>query len=340
MVIIMANYQIFYSLIFFPLFLFFAIFVSKKFNFVDKPNQRKVHKTSIVNISGIILSTYLIIIVGISEFSSELENVIIIGFLISIVGFFDDRIEMKPGTKFFLTLFPVCYMILNGFILTDLGEYQNIDLISLGKFSIPFTFLSVMLLINAINYIDGTDGLLISYSIIALLYFYILSDKQSYYLSIILIFIYLLAICLIFNFLPIKSGLKSFVGDAGSLFISFFISFTLIYLYKYEFIHPAFLIWACWLPVYDFLHVTLYRLRAKANFSKPDKSHFHHYVLNYFSNNHFKTFLSINSLNIIIIYLGYFVSQQIGAIYSLLLFVLLFFVFVSMKLKLKKYLKI
>ena len=93
----------------------------------------------------------------------------------------------------------------------------------------------------------------------------------------------------------------------------------------YEDIHPAYLIWACWLPVYDFLHVTFYRFLNKINFSNPDKSHLHHYILIFFSNNHFKTFLSINFLNIFIIFVGYFVSLTIGAIYSLLLFFFFFF---------------
>ena len=327
-------------LIIFPFLMLFVIFLSKRLNLVDKPNLRKVHKLDVVNISGITISIFMVTVIGITEYSKLLENIIIFGFLISLIGFFDDRSEMKPSTKFFLMLFPTSYLILNGFTLTNLGKYEFINILELGKASIPFTFLAVMLLINAINYIDGTDGLLIGYAITALLYFYFLSDKQSQYLSLILIFIYFLFISLIFNFLPIQSGFKSFMGDSGSLFISFFISFTIIFLYKYKDIHPAFLIWACWLPVYDFLHVTLQRLIIRSNFSNPDKSHFHHYVLNFFSNNHFKTFLSINSLNIIIIYLGYFVSQQVGAIYSLLLFVLLFLVFVSMKLKLKKYLKI
>ena len=324
------------SLIVFPVILLFTIFLSKKLKLVDKPNLRKVHKTDVVNTSGFILSLFMVYITGVSEFSKLLENIVILGFLIALIGFFDDRVEMKPSTKFFLTLFPVSYLILNDFTLTNLGKYEYINYIELGKASVPFTLLAVMLLVNAINYIDGTDGLLIGYSITTLSYFYFLSDKQSEYTFLIIIFIYILLISLIFNFLSIRSGFKSFVGDAGSLFISFFISFTLIFLYKFEEIHPAFLIWACWLPVYDFLHVTFNRLIIKKNFSKPDKSHFHHYVLVFFSNNHFKTFLFINLLNFFIIFIGYVVCVNIGKIYSLFLFIILFFVFMLLKSKFKK----
>jgi UDP-N-acetylmuramyl pentapeptide phosphotransferase/UDP-N-acetylglucosamine-1-phosphate transferase len=51
-----------------------------------------------------------------------------------------------------------------------------------------------MLLINSINYIDGTDGLLIGYTILTSSLFYFLSDNQYQYLNIFLIFIYLLII--------------------------------------------------------------------------------------------------------------------------------------------------
>ena len=135
------------------------------------------------------------------------------------------------------------------------------------------------LLINSINYIDGTDGLLIGYTITALSYFYFLSDNQNQYTQLFLIFIYILIISLFFNFLPVKSGFKSFLGDSGSLFIGFFLSFTIIFLYKYQNIHPAFLIWVCWLPIYDFLYVTFKRLSIKRNFSHQDKTHLHHYIL-------------------------------------------------------------
>ena len=327
----MSGNMLLFSLTVFPLFLYFMIIMSKKMNFIDKPNSRKIHKAAIVNISGLTISLYLLIVIGASEYSSHLENIIALGFILSLIGFFDDRIEMKPSTKFFLTLFPVSYLILNGYNLTDLGKYEYVHYIYLGKFSIPFTFLAVMLLVNAINYIDGTDGLLIGYSITSLLYFYFLADKNSQFLNLILIFVYILIVCLIFNFLPIKSGLKSFVGDSGSLFISFFLSFTLIFLYKYMDIHPAFLIWACWLPVYDFLHVTFNRLKLKNNFTHPDNSHLHHYILNFFSNSHVKTFLLINFINLAIICFGYFICLKVGKIYSLSLFAGLYFLYIFIK---------
>ena len=79
--------------------------------------------------------------------------------------------------------------------------------------------------------------------------------------------------------------------------------------------------------------MTLERILRKKNFSQPDKSHLHHHVLKYFLNDQFKTFLSINILNIIIIFFGYFVCLYIGKIYSLFLFILLFFIFAVIRFK-------
>lgn len=325
-----------YSLFIFPILFFLSIFFAKKLNFVDNPSTRKIHKTKTANISGLLIFGYLIFIVIANGFSNLIEQIIIVGFFVLVIGFIDDQIDLKPISKIILLFFPTLYLILNGFQLTNLGKYEYINTLKLGDFSIIFTFLAVLLLINAINYIDGSDGLLIGYSIITIIYFYFLSEKHHQYLQLFFFFIYSLLISLFFNFLPIKSGLKSFLGDAGSLFIGFFISFTMIYLYKYHNIHPAFLIWACWLPIYDFLYVTSYRLINKVNFSNPDKSHFHHHVLNYFLNNHFKTFLSISVFNIIIICAGYYVCLLIGKIYSIILFIIFFLLFIMIRLKLKK----
>lgn len=331
----MINEEIIYSLIVFPFLMIFMIFLSKKFNLVDKPNFRKIHQASIVNTSGIIIYSFLFFLIIKYEFSSQLEHIIISCIPVTIMGFIDDRIDLKPSIKIIFLSLPSGYLIFNGLQLNDLGTYEYIGKIELSKFSLIFTFLAVLLLTNSINYLDGTDGLLIGYTIIALLYFYFLSFKYNQNYNLFLIFIYILSISLVFNLLKIESGFKSLLGDGGSLFIGFFISFTLIFLYNYHDIHPAFLIWACWIPIYDFLHVTFDRLKNKINVSQSDKSHFHHYVLNYFSNNQIKTFLFIGILNICVIFFGYLTCLFIGKLYSIISFIILFMIFVKLKLKFK-----
>lgn len=322
-----------YSLVLFPLIMFVGIYISRKLNFVDKPNSRKIHKKKIVNTSGIIIYLYLIYVVANSEFSLLIENIIISGAFVIILGSIDDRIEISPISKIFFLIMPVGYLVLNDFNLVSIGDYEFIGKIELGKFSIVFTILAVLLLTNAINYVDGTDGLLIGNIVIALLYFYYLSDKQNQYTLFLLILVFILLISLIFNFLSLDTGYKSFIGNSGSLFLGFFFSFLVIYLHRYQNIHPSYLIWACWFPVYDFLYVTFNRLKKKINFSKPDKTHLHHDIFYFLNQNHFKTFLLLNLTNIIIISTGYVVALLMGKIYSIILFVILFFVYFILRKK-------
>ena len=68
---------------------------------------------------------------------------------------------------------------------------------------------------------------------------------------------------LILNLLPSKTNFKVFCGDTGSLFTGFFIGFITIELYRSYNIHPVYLIWPLWYPVYDFLSVCINRLIKK-----------------------------------------------------------------------------
>tara|TARA_Y100000389_G_scaffold103478_1_gene100391 strand:+ start:2086 stop:3087 length:1002 start_codon:yes stop_codon:yes gene_type:complete len=316
------NSFIIFSLLYLII-LYSTILISKKFLFFDIPNSRKIHNTKIINTSGLSLYIFVLFIVSIKEYSYEVELIISYGIFLVLCGFYDDRTSMKASIKLICILTPTIFLIINGFVVSDLGDYEFIGTIHLGKLSVFFTLLCVGLLVNSYNYVDGVDGLLISLSIAALLYIFFLSQNKDVD-DLLLLFLIPLIINLIFNLLPKSTNLKMFSGDCGSLFLGFFISFLIIYAYKYEKIHPSFLIWTCWYPVYDFLFVTIKRFLNKESFYKPDNKHFHHSILKYFKNNHIKTLVLINTINMVVLMIGYLVTVNFGKIYSLALFIILF----------------
>ena len=218
------------------------------------------------------------------------------------------------------------FLIDRGFYLNDLGDYEYIGLIGLGKFGIIFSFLAVALLINAYNYTDGIDGLLLSLTITGLIYItLILKDTNDiFFLKLILI---PLTINLFFNFLPTRSPFKVFMGDSGSLLLGFFISFLTIYLYTKKNIHPSFLIWISWYPIYDFLTVTISRLIKNKKIYKPDQFHLHHKIIRKYKISHIKTTIYISCLNVLIISFGYSSVIYFGKLFSLILFFVLFIIF-------------
>ena len=131
-------------------------------NLYDYPsNNRKIHLKRTLNTSVLALYIYLFIIVFKYEFPYHLEEIILIGLFVVLSGFVDDQKELSPGIKLTLLLVPGLYLIFNGYVLKDLGEYEYFGAINLGKFSIIFTIFAYGLLVNSYNYIDGIDGLLL-----------------------------------------------------------------------------------------------------------------------------------------------------------------------------------
>lgn len=301
--------------------------ISEKFNLFDYPKDRKIHKTKIINTSGICLYIYFLIIVGFFELSPKLETVIVYGAVISIFGFIDDRINLSPGIKLFLTFFPILYLVQSGFVLENLGVYEFIGKVELGKLSFLFTILACGLLMNSYNYTDGVDGLLLIITLTNIIFAIILIIDDYLLVKLFTLLSIPIIINLILNILPNKYSFKMFMGDSGSLFLGFFISFLLIFLFKFKNIHPSILIWMVWYPIYDFLYVSIARIKMKKKFYVADNIHFHHKILFLFKKNHLKTTLFISLINITVLCLGYFISEKVGKIYSLSMFIILFFSF-------------
>ena len=322
------NLIILYFTIFLSIF-----FISKKLEFYDKPNKRKIHSSKIINTGGVIIYIFYLILVNFFEFNHNIELIISIGFFVCIIGFIDDRINLNPSIKIIFILIPSVYLIYNGISLNDLGNYEHIGILNLGKFQIPFLILASGLLINATNYIDGIDGLLLSFFLCCLGYYIFLIDDYKT-----ISFIQILMIPLIFNFilnmLPSKSKFKFFSGNTGSLFIGFFLSFLTIELYSGFDIHPVYLIWPLWYPVYDFLFVSINRAILKKSIFSADNTHLHHKILNKFKKNHLKTVLLFSLINISIIYLGFIISNY-SKLLSLIIFTFAFCIYLTIRFKYK-----
>ena len=183
------NEIILYCLIVFLL-LFLNAKISYKLNLIDRPNKRKIHSTVTVFTGGIALSIALIFSIFVTDISSHNLNLIFsIGFLISIVGFIDDKFDLNAGSKLSLQIIPIFYLIvIQNFYLNHLGDYHYFKL-ELGAFVLPFTLISILFLINAFNYFDGMDGTLIFTTISVLIILYFLNSNQN--LQYFLIFLFL-----------------------------------------------------------------------------------------------------------------------------------------------------
>ena len=317
------NILIYSSISFLTLFLISKI--SYNLNLVDEPNRRKIHLTPTAYTGGLGLCLIYLMGILLFDFSSEKLNLILsIAFLIGIVGFVDDKYNLNVGGKLSLQVIPIIYLIIiENLSLNHMGNYNYFKL-ELNSFSIPFTLLAILFLINSFNYFDGLDGVLsfLTISTLGILFFLTPNENIKIFLIIVLIPI-LFFLC--FNFSIFKLP-KLFLGDSGSLLLGFILAFTLIYLSIQKIIHPILLAFSISIFVYEFLSVNLIRLKNKKNIFSAGQDHLHHLL---FKNTKsiFKTNLFISLANIICFIIGYISFLLISPLASLILFIILFIIF-------------
>jgi UDP-GlcNAc:undecaprenyl-phosphate GlcNAc-1-phosphate transferase len=330
----MINLKIFIYFIITFLIIFLITKTSYRLNLLDIPGERKNHSKPTAYTGGISLGlVYMVSIFLLDLTDNNLNQILSLATLIAIVGLIDDRYELNIGGKLSLQIFPIIYMIvLEKINLNHLGDYYYFKL-ELGSFSIPFTLLSVLFLINAFNYFDGLDGTLsfTTLSVMGILFF-LYNDKEFWlYLITIIIPIFLF---LLFNFSILRLP-KLFLGDNGSLLLGFIVGFILIYLAKKEFVHPILLAWSVSIFVYEFISINIIRLKKRKNVFKPGHDHLHNILLEK-TNSIFLTNFLIFTNNVIFFIFGYLSFMLINPITSFILFIFLFIFYTSFRIKLAR----
>ena len=119
------------------------IFLSKYLGYFDKPNKRGIHRVPTINTGGLILYLFFLSVVSQGEFNHNIELIVSIGFFVCLAGFIDDRINLTPSSKIILIIIPSFYLIYNGISISNLGNYEYLGVLELGKFEIIYYSQSV-----------------------------------------------------------------------------------------------------------------------------------------------------------------------------------------------------
>ena len=124
-----------------------------------KENERTVHHGKIVRIGG--LAIYFAFMISLIIFfrSDKTINAILVGsFIVFMTGFFDDLYDLKASIKFLLQIVAATYVCIAGDIKLDVVHLIFFD-IDISYISIFITIFWIVGVTNAINLIDGLDGL-------------------------------------------------------------------------------------------------------------------------------------------------------------------------------------
>ncbi|MBR5517822.1 MAG: undecaprenyl/decaprenyl-phosphate alpha-N-acetylglucosaminyl 1-phosphate transferase, partial [Clostridia bacterium] len=261
----------------------FVKVIAQKIGAIDVPDARRVHTHPIPRMGGLaIFYGFLISVLCFSGFDAQLRGILIGSLIIVALGIVDDVKQLGAKIKFVTQIVVACIVVYHGIVIECLSVPTFINssgYISLGVFSIPITILWIVGVTNAVNLIDGLDGLAVGVSSIAtfsLFFIAILAGEMQ----VALLTAALAGGCL--GFLPYNfNPAKIFMGDTGSTFLGYMLSIICIQgLFKgyvvISFIVP-FLILG--LPIFDTAFAIVRRIWNKKPIMAPDRGHLHHKLM-------------------------------------------------------------
>lgn len=282
------------------------LIISLRKRLFDVPDERKVHKRPIPRLGGV--TFFPVILFSLCVFTAVrlmtghgpadtsttdlvCEFLFLTGglTLLYIVGIADDLIGVRYRKKFLVQIISAAMFPLSGLYINNFYGLFGIYLIP-AEVGIPLTMLLVVFITNAINLIDGIDGLASGLCMVALLVFGVLFVHFRMWSYAMLAFVTVGVIIPFFSYNVFGSadlGRKIFMGDTGSLTLGYILSFFVI---KYCMYEPDMLLTMKTSPVLvsfsvlivpclDVIRVVLRRARNKRPLFMPDKTHIHHKFL-------------------------------------------------------------
>ena len=279
--------------------------ISHKKRLYDVPDARKVHTMPVPRLGGlsffpvILMSMFLVIGFRLYFWDMDTSSLsfnmlyeylfLFVGMtLLYLVGVCDDLVGVGYRYKFAVQIAAALLLVLSGNWFDSLGGLFGIYSVP-AWIGMPFTVFIVVYITNAINLIDGIDGLASGLCCIGLSFLSVIFFLRGQYVYA------LLAICTLGILMPFwcynvfgnaNRGHKLFMGDAGSLTLGYVISFLIIHMSVTNEVSPTlsnpYMVIAfstVLVPLLDVIRVVLHRLREHKNPFLPDKNHFHHKLL-------------------------------------------------------------
>lgn len=249
----------------------------------DEPGGRHVHTRPIPRLGGIGIAagTMAALLSTVTDLSSNqpMLGVLFGGTFIVILGIVDDVVELRPRYKLLGQVIAASILVASGVRIEFVTNPFGAGMVYLGYLGAPLTVFWVVAIINAMNLIDGLDGLAAGVSTIAALTMFLVAMAEGD------VGIALLAAALAggalgflrYNFNPASI----FMGDTGSMFLGFILA-TVSAEGALKSATAATLlvpVIAMGVPIFDTVFAIIRRKASGKRISEGDQSHLHHRLL-------------------------------------------------------------
>lgn len=299
--------------------------------FDDPEDDRKIHEKNIPNIGGVVLLIALFTAFLLHPDAVALQGIqylLAAVIILTIIGLKDDLLITSPAKKLIGQMIAVSLLIFGGGIIID--DFEGVFGIQeiAPYIAIPLTYFVFIVIINAMNLIDGIDGLASSVVVFIALFFgmwfFMIEETTLFVLSILTAASF--TAFLYYNWSPATV----FMGDTGSLNAGLILAYLGIQ-YLNTSIHspdivffqssaPVILVAVFIIPLYDTMRVFLIRCLSGNSPFSPDTNHIHHQFID-LGLTHARTTLLLLFFNILLVTITAVLSQFLSNTLLLLMLV-------------------
>ncbi|WP_141335944.1 glycosyltransferase family 4 protein [Paenibacillus sp. tmac-D7] len=285
---------------------------------VDAPNHRKVHSRIMPRLGGLAIfiafvAAYFVVSPAMDALKSDVVfGLLVGGVIVVVIGALDDRFDLSPKLKLLGQILAASVVVYSGVVIDLVNVPFGDGVISLEWLAVPLTIFWIVGVTNAINLIDGLDGLSAGVSGIATCTILVLALMMGNVTVVLLCAVLLGSIggFLFYNFHPAKI----FMGDSGALFLGFTLATLSVLGFKQATVVSLLVpIMILGVPLSDTFFAIMRRWVNNLPISVADKSHLHHCLLQ-LGFSHRSTVLIIYGISLVFgtsaVLLSYMSQQQ------------------------------
>lgn len=250
-------------------------------NALDYPNKRKIHNKIMPRLGGLaIFGSFLIGYILYGSNTPQMLSILIGSFIVFVMGMIDDINPVRAKYKLLVQIIASLVVVFYGKIYVSHVSLMGVAFDIPSPLNYIGSCFFIVALVNAINLMDGLDGMASGISSIYFLTIaiiaYIMNSFTGLEITLSVIMLGATLGFLIYNFPPAST----FMGDSGSNFLGFMIAVISLVGFKvttFTSLIIPFVILA--LPIFDTLVSIFRRLLKGQGIAEPDREHFHHQLL-------------------------------------------------------------
>ena len=252
---------------------------------VDVPkDNRRMHKVPIPRLGGLaIFIAFMFSVLIFAQIDTQTKGILLGATIIVVLGVLDDIMALPALPKFVVQIFAAVVVVLHGcrieFLSNPVPSSAATYMALPEWLSVTITIIWIVAITNAVNFIDGLDGLAVGVSGISAATMLVVALMVAEN-NIAVIMAALLGACL--GFIPYNfNPAKIFMGDTGSTFLGFILATVSIQgLFKlYAIISFAVPFLILGVPIFDICFAIIRRLAKGQNPMKADRGHVHHRLI-------------------------------------------------------------